>query len=62
MIFAIKSLWLFDVSSGFEDVWERGGEQVDDGDEGGGVALAAGACTCGLEDAVQAFKTGVGVG
>jgi len=39
-----KTIWLFDVSSGFEDVWERGGEQVDDGDEGGGVAIAAGAC------------------
>ena len=30
-----------DVSSGFEDVGQRGREQVDDGDEGGGISIAA---------------------
>ena len=33
--------WFLDVSSGFEDVGQRGREQVDDGDEGGGISIAA---------------------
>jgi site-specific recombinase XerD len=53
---------LLDVSSGFENIWERGSEQVDDGDVGSGVSVAAGTRPCGLEDAVQAFEAGVGVG
>lgn len=32
-----------DVSSGFEDIRQRGGEQVDDGDEGSGISISAGA-------------------
>ena len=35
--------WFLDVSSGFEDIRQRGGEQVDDGDEGSGISISAGA-------------------
>ena len=34
--------WLLDVSSGYEDIGEQGGEQVDDGDVGSGVSVSAG--------------------
>ena len=38
----LTNLYRFlDVSSGFEDVGQRGREQVDDGDEGGGISIAA---------------------
>ena len=53
---------LLDVSSGFEDIREWRREQVDDGDVGRGVSVPAGTGSCGLEDAIQAFETGVGVG
>lgn len=52
---------LFDVSSGFEDVWERGGEQVDDGDVGCRVAVAAGTGAGGLEESVEGFEASIGV-
>ncbi len=52
----------YDASNGFRDVADRGGEQVDHGDEGGRVAVAAGAVPGGLEDRVQALQAGVGMG
>ena len=57
-------LWLFDVSSGMEDV-EHGvdgrAEQVDDAREGSGVAIASGASAGCLEQAIERFEAGIGV-
>jgi hypothetical protein len=53
---------LLDVSNGFEEISEWGGEQVDDGDVGCGISVSSGTGPCGLEDAVQALEAGVGVG
>ena len=39
----VIDFWFLDVSSGFEDIRQRGGEQVDDGDEGSGISISAGA-------------------
>ena len=55
-------LRLLDVSNGFEEIVEWGGEQVDDGDVGCGVSVSSSTGPCGLKDAVQAFEAGVGVG
>lgn len=52
---------LFDVSSGIADIAERCGDEVDHGDEGFRVSVAAGSCPGGLEKAVEAFQAGVGV-
>ena len=52
----------FDVSSGNEEVGERGGDQVDHGRKGCGVAVAAGAGAGGLEEAVEAFEASIAVG
>ena len=51
----------FDVSSGLEEVSQGGGDEVDHGREGCGVAVAASACSGGLKQAVEAFETGVAV-
>ena len=41
----------------------RGGcDQVDHGDEGGGVSVSASPCPGGLEEAVQALHAGVAMG
>ncbi len=49
----------FDVSNGIEEVSEGGCDQVDHGDEGGGVSVSASPCPGGLEEAVQALHAGV---
>ncbi len=53
---------LFDVSSGIEKISEGGGDQVDHGDEGGGVAVAPCPGAGSLEQAVHGLHAGVGVG
>src|SRR5512132_4297469 len=52
----------FDVSSGLEEVSQGGGDEVDHGREGCSVAVAASACSGGLEQAVESFEAGVAVG
>lgn len=52
----------YDAADGFRDIADRGCEQVDHGDEGGGAAVAAGPVAGGLEDRVQALQAGVGMG
>ena len=37
-----KKIWLLDVSNGIEQVFERRGDQIDNGYEGGHVAVASG--------------------
>ena len=59
---AAEQFGLLDVSNGFEEIAEWGGEQVDNGDVGCGVSVSSSTGPCGLEDAVQAFEAGVGVG
>ena len=51
----------FDVSNGIEEVSERGGDQVDHGDVGGGVSVSACLCPSGLEETVEALHAGVAV-
>ena len=46
---------LLDVSNGIEQVSEWSGDQVDDGYECGGVAVASGPCPGRFEDAVEAL-------
>ena len=53
--------WFFDVSNGIEEVSERGGDQVDHGDVGGGVSVSACLCPSGLEETVEALHAGVAV-
>ena len=55
-------LGFLDVSSGFEEIGERCAEHVDDGDEGGGVSVAASAGSGGLEEPVQGLQACVGMG
>ena len=56
--------WLFDVSSGMEDV-EHGvdgrAEQVADAREGSGVAIASGASAGCLEQPIERFEAGIGM-
>ena len=58
------AIWLFDVSSGMEDV-EHGvdgrTEQVDDAREGSGVAIASGASAGCLEQPIERFEAGIGM-
>ena len=56
-----KVFWFFDVSNGIEEVSERGGDQVDHGDVGGGVSVSACLCPSGLEETVEALHAGVAV-
>ena len=56
-----KKNWFFDVSNGIEEVSERGGDQVDHGDVGGGVSVSACLCPSGLEETVEALHAGVAV-
>jgi hypothetical protein len=58
----IMKKWFFDVSNGIEEVSEGGCDQIDHGDESGGISVSARPCPCGLEEAVQPFEAGVGVG
>jgi len=51
----------FDALNGFCDVADGGCEQVDHGDKGAPVAVAAGPCPGGLEDTVEPFQASVGV-
>src|SRR4051812_46180419 len=51
----------FDVSSGFEQIAQGRCDEVDYGGEGVDVAVAAGACSGGLEQAVEALEAGVAV-
>ena len=57
----INKTWFFDVSNGIEEVSERGGDQVDHGDVGGGVSVSACLCPSGLEETVEALHAGVAV-
>ena len=57
-----KKMRLLDVSNGIEQVSERGGNQVDHGDEGCGVAVAPGPRSSRLEQTVHRFDAGVAVG
>ena len=57
----INYFWFFDVSNGIEEVSERGGDQVDHGDVGGGVSVSACLCPSGLEETVEALHAGVAV-
>ncbi len=50
-----SKFWLLDVSNGIEQVSEWSGDQVDDGYECGGVAVASGPCPGRFEDAVEAL-------
>ncbi len=59
---AIINSRFFDVSNGIEEVSERGGDQVDHADEGGGVSVTACPCARGLEQAVEALHASVAVG
>src|SRR5512147_3285434 len=61
-LFSPGNFWFFDVSSGLEEVSQGGGDEVDHGREGCSVAVAASACSGGLEQAVEAFEAGVAVG
>ena len=56
-----KVIRFFDVSNGIEEVSERGGDQVDHGDVGGGVSVSACLCPSGLEETVEALHAGVAV-
>ena len=56
-----RNYWFFDVSNGIEEVSERGGDQVDHGDVGGGVSVSACLCPSGLEETVEALHAGVAV-
>ena len=58
---AVEYSWFFDVSNGIEEVSERGGDQVDHGDVGGGVSVSACLCPSGLEETVEALHAGVAV-
>jgi len=51
----------FDVSGGLEQLSEGSGNEVDDGHEGVGVSIAAGASPGGLEQAVEALEAGIAV-
>jgi hypothetical protein len=57
----IRKKWLFDVSSGFEELPERGCDQVDHGDEGLDVSVSARPGSGGFEDAVQGLQACVAV-
>lgn len=54
--------WLLDVSRGFEDAAERCGDEVDHGDEGTGVSVAACPGASGLEDTVERLHASIAVG
>ena len=58
----LKKNRLLDVSNGFKEISEWGGEQIDDGNVGCSVSISSGTGPCGLEDAVQSFEAGIGVG
>lgn len=62
LIFQIGIYRFFDVSSGFEHSAGRASDHVNHGDEGLHVAIAAGPGPCCLEQAVEPFQTGVGIG
>jgi len=53
---------LFDVSNGIEEALDWGGDQVDHGDEGGGIAVSTGPCSGRLKETVEPFDAGVIVG
>ena len=55
-------LWLLDVSSGFDELAEWCGDEVDHGDEGLGVTVASCPGASGFEDAIERFHAGVAVG
>ena len=52
----------FEVSSGLEQVSQGAARKVDHGREACGVAVAAGAGSGGLEEAVEAFEAGIAGG
>ncbi len=56
-IWGIILRWFFDASNGFEEIPEWGGDQVDHGREGCGIAVAPGASACRLEEAVESPVT-----
>ena len=61
--FVIDTLcWFFDVSDGIEEISDGSRDQIDHGDEGGGVSVSASPCPGGLEEAVQALHAGVAMG
>ena len=53
--------WLFVVSSGFQKMLDRRGQQVDDADERVIVSVSPGPAFGGLEDAVERFEASVAV-
>ena len=55
------NFWFFDASNGFEEIPEWGGDQVDHGREGCGIAIAPGASASRLEETVEALQSGVAV-
>ena len=56
-----RNFWFFDASNGFEEIPEWGGDQVDHGREGCGIAIAPGASSSRLEETVEALQSGVAV-
>ena len=52
----------FDVSSGFEYGTGRAADHVDHGYKGLDIAVSTGPCPCCLEQAVESFQAGVGIG
>ena len=57
-----QGFWFFVILNGFQDRARRAADQVNHGHEGLGVAVAAGSGPSGLEQAVEAFETGIGIG
>ena len=53
--------WLFVVSSGFQKMLDRRGQQVDDADERVIVSVSPGPAFGGLEDAVERLEASVAV-
>ena len=54
-------LRLFGGSNGFEQATERRRDQMDDGREGGDVAVTTGVCPGSLEQAIEALQASIAV-
>jgi adenylate cyclase len=54
--------WFLDVSSGIEKISDWSSDQIDHGDEGGGISVTSCSCASGLKQAVEALHASVAVG